>query len=261
MHELLLFASVPAEQHYELLQQLAGLAAMQPRHRIERRLVFKASRKTGRINTRLGGGTQDVQGAELQRLTKMLTGATYYTQTVGLVRESDFGAAAAAAETITDDDKAYDFENQLWRMEWRDIPEAGTRSAVTSRLMANALLPQGDVVTTMSSWGYEFVTEYVVEGDVFVYNDTALFLHRVLNYAHDPSFSSSPRRTLPPLKELSLLDQSGSYLLQAAITVQDGSNPGMVKTATQHLFGLKEQLKTAVKLEQADRLSLDTRVK
>jgi mediator of RNA polymerase II transcription subunit 18 len=105
------------------------------------------------------------------------------------------------------------------------------------------------------------VTEYVVEGDVFVYNDTTLFLHRVLNYAHDPSFSSSPRRTLPPLKELSLLDQSGSYLLQAAITVQDGSNPGMVKTATQHLFGLKEQLKTAVKLEQADRLSLDTRVK
>jgi mediator of RNA polymerase II transcription subunit 18 len=159
MHELLLFASVPADQHYELLQQLAGLAAMQPRHRIERRLVFKASRKTGNINTRLGGGTQDVQGAELQRLTKMLTGATYYTQAVGLVRESDFGAAAA--ETITDDDKAYDFENQLWRMEWRDIPEAGTRSAVTSRLMANALLPQGDVVTTMSSWGYEYVSPCV----------------------------------------------------------------------------------------------------
>lgn len=161
MHELLLFASVPADQHYELLQQLAGLAAMQPRHRIERRLLFKASRKTGRINTRLGGGTQDVQGAELQRLTKMLTGATYYTQAVGLVRESDFGAAAAAAaatETTAGEDAAYDFENQLWRMEWRDIPEAGTRSAVTSRLMANALLPQGDVAATMSSWGYEYVT-------------------------------------------------------------------------------------------------------
>lgn len=104
------------------------------------------------------------------------------------------------------------------------------------------------------------MTEYVIEGDVFIYNDTTIFLHRVLNYTPDPS-SSSPRRTLPPLKELSLLDQSGSYLLQAAVTVQDGSNPGMVKTATQHLFGLKEQLKTAVKLEQADRLSLDTRVK
>jgi mediator of RNA polymerase II transcription subunit 18 len=159
MHELLLFASVPADPHYELLQQLAGLAAMLPRHRIERRLLFKASRKTGRINTRLGGGTQDVQGAELQRLTKMLTGTIYYTQVVGLVRESDFGANAVAAETTApDDDKTYDFENQLWRMEWRDIPDAGTRSAVTTRLMANALLPQGDVVATMNSWGYEYVS-------------------------------------------------------------------------------------------------------
>jgi len=53
----------------------------------------------------------------------------------------------------------------------------------------------------------------------------------------------------------------GLRVLQAAVTVQDGANPETMKTATQHLFGLKEQLKTAVKLEQADRLSLDTRVK
>lgn len=119
------------------------------------------------------------------------------------------------------------------------------------------------------------MTEYVVEGDVFVHNDTVLFLHRVLNYPpqnappsshahphpHPHPAQQQPRRNLPPMKDMSLLDQSGSYLLQAAVTVQDGSNPGMVKTATQHLFGLKEQLKTAVKLEQADRLSLDTRVK
>lgn len=57
------------------------------------------------------------------------------------------------------------------------------------------------------------------------------------------------------------LDKSGSYILQAAITVQDGGNPESMKTATQHLFGLREQLKSVVRLEQADRLSLDTRVK
>ncbi|KAH8697177.1 putative RNA polymerase II mediator complex subunit Srb5 [Talaromyces proteolyticus] len=251
MHELLLFASAPANQHHELLQQLAGLTAMQPRHRLERHLVFKATRKTGQINTRLGGGSQDVQGAELQRLTKMLTGATYYTQVVGVVNESDFGAS-------TD---TYDFDSQLWRMEWRDIPEAGTRSAVTSRLMSNAVLPHGDVVATMNSWGYEFVTEYVVEGDVFIHNDVVLFLHRVLNYSDEAPKTQQPQKMLPPFKDLTLLDRSGSYLLQTAVTVQDGSNPEMVKTATQHLFRLKEQLRTAVRLEQADRLSLDTRVK
>lgn len=49
--------------------------------------------------------------------------------------------------------------------------------------------------------------------------------------------------------------------MQAAVTVQEGSNPQIMKTATERLFGFKEQMKTAVKLEQADRLSLDTRVK
>lgn len=144
MHESLLFAPVPANQHHELLQQLAGLTAMQPRHRLERRLVFKANRKPVRIHTRLGGGSQDVQGGETQRLYKMLNGTTYYNRVVGVVTEADFGASA----------EDYDYESQFWRMEWRDIPEAGTRSGVTSRLMANAVLPQGDIISIMETWGY-----------------------------------------------------------------------------------------------------------
>ncbi|OKL58888.1 Mediator of RNA polymerase II transcription subunit 18 [Talaromyces atroroseus] len=251
MHEFLLFAPVPAHQHHELLQQLAGLTAMQPRHRLERRLIFKANRKAGRINTRLGGGSQDVQATEIQRLLKMMNGATYYNRVVSVVAEDDFGAPA----------EEYDFDSQLWRMEWRDIPEAGTRSGVTSRLMANAVLPQGDIVSVMKAWGYTFVNEFVIEGDVFVYNDTVLFLHRVLNYPEDNQTTQQtqrPRTALPPLKDLTLLDPSGSYLLQASATVQDGAN---AETATQRLYGLRDQLRTAVRLEQADRLSLDTRVK
>jgi mediator of RNA polymerase II transcription subunit 18, fungi type len=146
MHEFLLFAPVPASQHRELLQQLAGLTAMQPRHRLERRLIFKANRKVGRINTRLGGGSQDVQAAEIQRLLKMMNGATYYNRVVSVVAEDDFGAPA----------EEYDIDSQLWKMEWRDIPEAGTRSGVTSRLMANAVLPQGDIVNVMKAWGYTY---------------------------------------------------------------------------------------------------------
>lgn len=98
----------------------------------------------------------------------------------------------------------------------------------------------------------------MIEGDVFIHNDTTIFLHRVLNYPEDSQTAPSPRTTLPPLKDLALLDPSGSYLLQASITVQDGTSP---ESATQRLYGLRDQLRTAVKLEQADRLSLDTRVK
>lgn len=108
-----------------------------------------------------------------------------------------------------------------------------------------------------------FVTEYVVEGDVFIHNDVTIFLHRVLHYpvAEHEHESGVPRQKLPVFSEMAPLEKTGSYVLQASINVQDGSNQETMKMASQHLFGLREQLKSAVKLEQADRLSLDTRAK
>ncbi|KAJ5894347.1 hypothetical protein N7495_006038 [Penicillium taxi] len=254
MHELLLFASVPVHQHHELLQQLAGLTAMQPRSVLERRLLFKAYRKPGIATARVGA-SQDA---------------------VGPVSQSDFSpaktapAAGADADADTqmagmDDAKApvaipstYDYELQPWKLEFRDIPEAGTRSALTARVMASAALPNGDIVPSMNAWGYSFVTEYVVEGDMFIHDDIVIFLHRVLHY---PNEEKEPRQQLSPFSEMVPLEKSGSYVLQAAITVQDGNNQETMKTASQHLFKLREQLKSAVRLEQADRLSLDTRAK
>jgi mediator of RNA polymerase II transcription subunit 18 len=105
------------------------------------------------------------------------------------------------------------------------------------------------------------VTEYVVEGDAFIHNDIVIFLHRVLQYPIHGQEPHEPRRQLPSFRDMSPLERSGSYILQAAITVQDGSNQELMRTASQHLFGLREQLKSAVRLEHADRLSLDTRAK
>lgn len=294
MHELLLFASVPAHQHHELLQQLTGLTAMQPRHRLERRLIFKATRKPGLVNAR--GGSREVQGADLVRLNKMLNGQMFYTQVVGPVSEVDFnlkptssgGSDAPMAGTDEAAESSYDYDSQPWKLEFRDIPEAGTRSTITARLAASAALPKGDIVTPMNAWGYRsvpppshclqsyvpfssgmwfidicysFVTEYVVEGDTFIHNDIVIFLHRVLQYPIQGQEPHEPRRQLPSFGELLPLERTGSYVLQAAITVQDGSNQELMRTASQHLFGLREQLKSAVRLEQADRLSLDTRAK
>lgn len=167
MHELLLFASVPVHQHHELLQQLAGLTAMQPRHCLERRLIFKAYRKPGLVTARMGASQDLQQSGELQRVNKLLNGGMFYTQVVGPVSEKDFGGATASeADPDTqmagmDDTKppvqnlhSYDYDRQLWKLEFRDIPEAGTRSAVTARVMASAALPRGDVVPSMNAWGY-----------------------------------------------------------------------------------------------------------
>lgn len=160
MHELLLFASVPPYQHHDLLQQLAGLTAMQPLPRLERRLIFKAYRQPGWIDVRTGA-SQDLQGSELHRLNKMLNGGTFHTQVIGAVAEDDFGASqdalmSGAGENNPPNKHEYDYDNQSWRLEFRDVPEAGTRSAVTARLMANASLPKGDLISLMNAWGYRF---------------------------------------------------------------------------------------------------------
>ena len=157
MHELLLFASVPFSQHHELLRQLAGLSAMQPRHCLERRLVFKAYRKPGSSSLRTGarqdGNSQDLQRS-MMHLNKMLNGNMFYTQVVGPISERDFGSQHQSDSNSSAISPSYDYDSQPWRFEFRDIPEAATRSGVTSRLMASAALPHGDVLTPMVAWGY-----------------------------------------------------------------------------------------------------------
>jgi mediator of RNA polymerase II transcription subunit 18 len=108
--------------------------------------------------------------------------------------------------------------------------------------------------------GCSFVSEHLVEGDAFIHNDIVIFLHRVLCYP-TANGSGEPRRELPALQDMVPLEKTGGYVLQAAIAVRDGGNQESMKTASQHLFGLREQLRSAVRLEQADRLSLDTRAK
>lgn len=168
MHELLLFASVPVHQRHGLLQHLVGVTAMQPHHCIERRLIFKAYRKPGLVTARVGASQDLQQSGDLQRVNKMLNGGMFYTQVVGPVSKRDFGATASDRDPDTqmagmdmDEPKPsarkvhhYDYDQQPWRLEFRDIPEAGTRSAVTARVMASAALPRGDVVPSMNAWGY-----------------------------------------------------------------------------------------------------------
>jgi mediator of RNA polymerase II transcription subunit 18 len=105
----------------------------------------------------------------------MLNGGLYYMQVVGGVREADFGSNPVSRPDMdmkesdfmegTQDStrvpsamgNGYDSANQAWRLEFKDIPEAGARSAVTSRLVASAKIPYGDVLPVMHAWGYKWV--------------------------------------------------------------------------------------------------------
>jgi hypothetical protein len=162
MHELLLFAQVPAAQHHGLVQQLTGLTAMQPNRVLERRMVFRPYRKPGFIRPR-PGGSQDVQSSEVQKLYKMLSAGLYHFQLVGPIRATAFAATAADSSEDTvmqgtepsDATSGYVSSNQTWTLEFKDTPEAGTGSGVTSRQIFTAALPYGDVLPLMTAWGFE----------------------------------------------------------------------------------------------------------
>ncbi len=58
-----------------------------------------------------------------------------------------------------------------------------------------------------------------------------------------------------------MLDTSETYILQAAVRVQDGSKVETMTKGVNELLNLKETLKGVVDLEMGDRLALDTRVR
>lgn len=67
--------------------------------------------------------------------------------------------------------------------------------------------------------------------------------------------------TLIENSESRLLDPSETYILQAAVRVQDGSKVETMTKGVNELLNLKETLKGVVDMEMGDRLALDTRVR
>ncbi|KAK2850624.1 hypothetical protein FQN49_005482 [Arthroderma sp. PD_2] len=261
MHEILLFASVPASQHDDLLHQLAGLAAMQPTPVLERRLLFRSFRKPGFIKPRLGGSQahgQEATVGEVQRLSKMLGSGMYHVQ---LVSDVDVDADTDTHAGGVTMGKAED--QSEWRVEFKDVPDAGAATGVTTRFASTARLPE-DYIFVMNEWGFNYLSEYVVEGNILVLDEAVLFLHRILVVPPElqkPSQAGRPPSHLPPYDKLTPLDPSGGYVLQACFTIQDSTSPDLLRSTSQRMLALKEQLRPAIRLEPADRLALDPRVK
>ena len=61
--------------------------------------------------------------------------------------------------------------------------------------------------------------------------------------------------------DLRLLDESGGFVLQAAVRVMDGSKVETMVRGGEELWGLRDVLRGCVDLEVVERLALDTRVR
>ncbi|MCJ1249971.1 Mediator of RNA polymerase II transcription subunit 18 [Trapelia coarctata] len=285
MHELLLFGQVPPKRHDQLLKILAGVAAMQPHSIVERHLVFKPRRP---IASSTRAATKP--GAQVQALQAQMQGDLFYLQLVGnmtgspgsgtgevssqdvIVSEGGGqpdanGASNGAMGKASAEDKAIDLKAHPWSLEFRDLPDVAGHRPVTSRLMASVAITDGDPLDVIDSLGYNYTTEYVLQGHRFVHGNLILLLHRPLIV---PPISTAdqtntpaphPVHPLPPLETLRPLDLSGGFILQASVRVQDGNRPETMKAATNELVKFKEVMKGVVDMEVGDRLALDTRMR
>ena len=101
----------------------------------------------------------------------------------------------------------------------------------------------------------------MVVGSRFYENDTTIFVHKVLRLPRVAAEEAIPDEAYDSnTNELSDLDGSGGYIVQASIDVVDGNNSELKDRATRQLLGIKEALKQAVDLTPGDRLALDTRL-
>lgn len=250
MHEFALYGQVPKEIHHRTLQQLAGYTRMQPVDTSEIHLVFKARQPPGLDKLPSAGGSQGVLQPDVQRWKNMLNASLYYVQLVGEIRpsssRSDGGATAKP--------------DINWTLEFRDTPDPG-KQAVSTRLISRTPLDDGNLVTFLDHFGYEYVSRYMLSGSKFYDNDATLYLHKVFVLPQTSVESAMTELSfLSNLSELRELDGSGGALLQASIDVIDGNNPELKDKATRQLLALKEGLKQAVDLTPGDRLALDTRL-
>lgn len=169
-----------------------------------------------------------------------------------------------------------------WTLQFRDLPEVVQpgRRQVTSRLMADVQISSGDPIEFMEALDYTYVTPryaqyshsltdydlpqshiatYLLAGHRFTHLSTSILLYRLFLPANPfKDVSNGPSREISKAR---LLDPSGTYILQAAVRVQDGSKVETMTKGSLELLSLKETLKGVVELDMGDRLALDTRVR
>jgi mediator of RNA polymerase II transcription subunit 18 len=144
MHELLLYGQVPLSRHDQVLRILAGVAAVQPRRVLERRIVYKPTREPEEPGAHLSrrGGTQSVgQKPAKQSGAKDL----FHSQLVQKLSDNDLGQEHG---TLQSSEKRLSAavnpgEEPKWSHELQDVPDTGDRG-VSIRATTSTDLLSGD---------------------------------------------------------------------------------------------------------------------
>lgn len=116
MHELALYGQIPSTRYEQVLNILAGVAAMKPQTAYERHLIYKPlrNRDEGRVNKKFPNRPVKPQIVVHQHLVRELA-------------EGDFGKESPA---ISAKAEGGGVESAPWILRTQDVPEPETKNLV-----------------------------------------------------------------------------------------------------------------------------------
>lgn len=221
MHEFLLFGQIPDLRHSQVLNILAGATASQPTAFEEQHLLYAPRKAEANILTAKRKGQQQVN--------KQL----YY---LDIYRSS----------TALDG----------YKVRINQEPEPGSQQVISRNY---TLQEVHDVRRYDDGELFDYIGQQLHTGDFFVHGNVLLRVYRILvmNKPADKPIHAN----FPALKWFNMLDDSGAYIVDASIRLEDRSNSKLADLAVKELMDTKRLLQGAIELYVPDRLSLDTRVK
>ncbi|KAK6524318.1 Mediator of RNA polymerase II transcription subunit 18 [Orbilia ellipsospora] len=271
MHELTLFAHVPTSRVHHVERALTTVTGMQGVPLLEHHLVYKPKRNRQSVGGNTAGngssGPPNPAGAGDFYYLKLVTeipqpdDATQYQTATS--RHGIGGSDVMDVDSGPDGENkangnhgkgtAYDVREQRWTIRFSDLPEVNGKRPVTSRMIHNATVYDGDTLAFVDSLGYMLVSEYILAGSYFVYHNIYITLTRTL--VPSKPLSPFPKEALQPL------DSADANVLQASIKVLSANEQETMNKGVEELKMLRNELKGVADLELGDRLSLDTRVR
>lgn len=258
MQEFLLYSQIPAAREHQVLSILAGFTGTQPIPVCDQVLLYAQSKVAEAPTT----------GKRAARNQQLATAAArpHYHKLVRGLNTSPNDTTTATTTTTT---------AEPWVLRADQVPEPGTKEWISRAATATATSPE-DLSRLSNPQLYRFRTQYLARGNRFVHENLVIRVYQllVLSQLNDSSNGAGdggndqqqPIWEGPPPAPFDetrwrLLDPSGSWIVEVAIRVADGSNAELTGHAAKELLAFKTEMAGAIDLFMPDRLALDTRVK
>lgn len=231
MHELLLFSQISPARHNQVLNILAGVTGSQPLAYQDQTSLFAQLRIP---ETNISSKKKPAPGTpQPQKWVHKLSRPVRIT--------SDPPESAGQ-----------------WRQRVEQTPDPSVKDHTAREVLENEIK---DLKAFLDPASYRLLGQQYVLGHRFVSGNVVIRIFRVLlttQQLHADKILEGPPLSVA---ELSVLDPSGTYVVEVSVRIEDRKNTKIAEQAIAELRVFKQSVEGVIDLRVPDRLALDTRVK